>query len=163
MPLRFAYTRPDGGTSIVHALPREQIERALPAPFADDAAYVRHVLEVSIPADATDVVRLPDDHELPKRCEYRDAWKLSGGRVVFDMPKARNIHRNRIRAARAPVLTALDAEYQVADEASDAAAKASVAARKQELRDAPADPAIDSARTVDDLRKVWPRYLGERS
>ncbi|TWT11879.1 hypothetical protein FQU96_14705 [Reyranella sp. CPCC 100927] len=72
------------------------------------------------------------------------------------MPRAREIWRGKIRQARAPLLAVLDVEYQRADERGDADAKATIVARKQVLRDAPNDPAIEAAQTVDDLRAVWP-------
>jgi len=85
---------------------------------------------------------------------YRDAWRLGGSRIVFDMPKAREIHRERLRALRAPVLAALDVEYQRADEDGDAARKRDVVARKRRLRDATSDPRIDAAMSVDELRAL---------
>ncbi|MEJ0012348.1 MAG: hypothetical protein WDM94_06895 [Bauldia sp.] len=75
------------------------------------------------------------------------------------MDKARAIHCDRMRAARAPRLAALDIAYQRADESGDAAAKAAVAARKQALRDVTADPAIAAAETPDALKAVWPEIL----
>ena len=74
--------------------------------------------------------------------------------ITINMVKAREIHRTLIRAARAPLMAALDVEYQRADERGDADAKASVAARKQALRDAPADPRIEAAQTIKELRDV---------
>jgi hypothetical protein len=76
--------------------------------------------------------------------------------VTVDMTKAREIWRNKIREARAEKLKALDVQYQRADEEGDADAKAAVVAKKKALRDAPADPAIDAATTVEELKKVWP-------
>lgn len=152
--MRFAYTRPDGGVSIVIPVPREQLERT--HTFETNEDYERFVIERSIPPDATNVMKLPDDYELPARCEFRNAWKIEAGKVDFDMIKARNMQRDRIRAERAPMLAALDVEYQRADEAGDTAKKAQISARKQELRDAPADPRIDGAKNVDELRAIRP-------
>ncbi len=90
---------------------------------------------------------------------FRDAWILDGDRIVHDMDKARAIHRDRMRAARAPLLAALDVAYQRADEQSDAAAKPSVAARKQALRDVTTDPAIAEAASPEALKAVWPEIL----
>lgn len=76
-----------------------------------------------------------------------------------DMAKCREALRVRLRARRAPLLAALDVEYQRADEAGDAAAKKRIAARKQALRDVTADPAIDAAQTPADLMHVLPEAL----
>lgn len=86
---------------------------------------------------------------------FRDAWKWDRG-IKTDMGKAREIHRGRIRAARDPLLKALDIEYQRADERADATEKARIAAKKQALRDATADPRIEAAATPEELKSVWP-------
>lgn len=169
--MRIAYTRPDGGVSIVNAAPKEQLARVLRFPVVDDegkiigdrgptdAEYRAHVIERAVPKDATDVVEMAVDAVLPERA-FRDAWVLKGRSIDHDMAKARAIHRAKIREARAPLLAQLDVEYQRADERSDTAGKAGIAARKQKLRDATSDPAIDAATTVDDLKAAWPAELG---
>ena len=80
--------------------------------------------------------------------------------ISIDMEVARDIWRDKIRAARIPALASLDVEYQRADELSDAELKAAIAQRKQALRDAPADPRIDAATTTSELQAVWPEDLG---
>jgi hypothetical protein len=97
--------------------------------------------------------------DVPQDRHFRGAWKDDGKSVGVDMPKARDIHRDRMRAARAPELAKLDIEYQRADERSDGDAKNIVATRKQALRDVTADPAIEAAKTADELRAVWPSIL----
>ena len=92
---------------------------------------------------------------------FREAWEDDGtsGRFRVNMGRAREIHRERLREMRAPLLEALDVEYVRADEAGDAELKADVARRKQALRDAPADPRIDRAKTPRALRAVVPTAL----
>ena len=76
--------------------------------------------------------------------------------VTIDMTKAREIWRNKIRAARAEEFKQLDMQYMRADEIGDVAAKTLIAARKNLLRDAPNNSAIESATTVEELSAVWP-------
>ncbi len=91
---------------------------------------------------------------------FRNAWKDGGGRKPdVDMPKAREIHRNKLRAMREPILVALDTEYLRADEAGDNQEKRRIAERKQALRDLTDDPAIDSATTPEELKAVLPDAL----
>jgi hypothetical protein len=90
----------------------------------------------------------------PQDRTYRNAWRDTGSAIVHDMPAAREIHRNILRQYRAPRLDALDVEYQRADERNDQHAKKDVAARKQKLRDAPADPRIAAAQTVEQLKII---------
>ncbi len=71
----------------------------------------------------------------------------------IDMAKAREIHKNNIREARAPKLQELDVEFQKAQETS--ADTSAIVAKKQALRDAPADPGIASASTTDELKAQW--------
>jgi hypothetical protein len=76
--------------------------------------------------------------------------------ITIDMNKAREIWKDHIRAARAEEFKLLDTQYTKADEDSDAAQKSAVVKRKKQLRDAPDDPAIAAATTVEELKKVWP-------
>ena len=76
--------------------------------------------------------------------------------VTVDMTKAKEIWRNRIREARTDQFKSLDEQYMRADEIGDTDAKAAVVAKKNILRDAPNDPAIDAATTTEELKKVWP-------
>lgn len=94
------------------------------------------------------------DEDLPATREYRGAWCDRGGRIGHDMPKARDIHRQKLRVERVGRLAKLDVEYQRADEAGDKKAKQTIAKAKQALRDAPADPRIEAARTVDELKDI---------
>lgn len=92
--------------------------------------------------------------DLPDVRTYRNAWRDNGRELVHDMPAAREIHRNKLRRLRAPLLETLDVEYQRADEREDKAAKRDVAQRKQRLRDVTADPRIEAAQTIDDLAVI---------
>ena len=71
----------------------------------------------------------------------------------IDMAKAKEIHKTNIREARTPLLTALDIDFQKALETS--ASTTDIVAKKQALRDAPADSAIDAATTTDELKAQW--------
>ena len=69
------------------------------------------------------------------------------------MTKAKEIHKANIRTAREPKLAALDVEFQKALEtSSDTAA---IVSKKQALRDAPADSAIEAAKTDAELKTQW--------
>jgi len=70
-----------------------------------------------------------------------------------DMAKAREIHKNNIRAARSPKLAELDVEFQKALETG--ASTTDIVAKKQALRDAPADAGIAAASDADALKAQW--------
>ena len=70
--------------------------------------------------------------------------------IKTDMTKAKEIHRINIRIAREPKLTDLDIEFQRALETS--ADTSAIVAKKKALRDAPANTAIDAAKTESELK-----------
>ena len=70
-----------------------------------------------------------------------------------DMAKAREIHKTNIRTARTPKLVELDVEFQKAQETG--ASTTDIVAKKNALRDAPADSDIDSASDTDALKAQW--------
>ena len=70
-----------------------------------------------------------------------------------DMAKAREIHKEKIREARLPKLQELDVEFQKALETG--ASTTDIVAKKQALRDAPADSGIAAASNADELKAQW--------
>ena len=73
--------------------------------------------------------------------------------IKIDMAKAREIHKTNIRNARSPKLAELDVEFQKALEtSSDTTA---IVAKKQVLRDYPAQSGISTAVTDTDLKANW--------
>ena len=75
----------------------------------------------------------------------------------IDMAKAREIHKNNIREARAPKLAELDIEFQKALEIS--ASTTDIVNKKQALRDAPAAVEITNATNATELKEQWDESL----
>ena len=75
--------------------------------------------------------------------------------IKFNLDKAKELHKENIRFARTPKLRELDIDFQRALETDDATKKAEVIAKKQALRDAPADSAIDAATDAAALKAQW--------
>ena len=71
----------------------------------------------------------------------------------IDMAKAKEIHKTNIRIARTPKLQELDVEFQKALETG--ASTTDIVAKKQALRDAPADSGIAAASDADALKAHW--------
>ena len=71
----------------------------------------------------------------------------------INMAKAKEIHRSKIREARTPKLAELDIEFQKAQETG--ATTTDIVAKKQALRDAPADSGIAAASDTDALKAQW--------
>ena len=73
--------------------------------------------------------------------------------IKTDMAKAKEIHKTNIRNARSPKLAELDVEFQKALETG--ASTTDIVAKKQALRDAPADSGIDAASDEFALKSQW--------
>ena len=73
--------------------------------------------------------------------------------IKIDMARAREIHKTKIRDARTPLLAELDVQFQRALETG--ASTTDIVAKKQALRDAPADDLIISASTEAELKAQW--------
>jgi hypothetical protein len=84
---------------------------------------------------------------------FRDAWTQN----AIDMEKAREIHKQRLRGLREPLLKALDLAFMLALEGGDGIAE--IVAKKKALRDVTKDPRISEAKTPDELRAVVPECL----
>ena len=73
--------------------------------------------------------------------------------IKTDMVKAKEIHKTNIRTARTPKLADLDVEFQKALETG--ASTTDIVAKKQVLRDAPADSGIAAASDEAALKAQW--------
>ena len=146
---KIIYTRPDGGLSVVTPVINTYPVRE---DITENQALDRAMKK--LPADALNV-RVVDEADIPTDRTFRNAWKDAGsGAVTHDMEKCREIHKDRLRAYRAPQLAALDVAYMRADELGDAKEKARVAAEKQALRDITKHPAIAAATTPEELKNI---------
>lgn len=100
------------------------------------------------------------EEELPDY-SFRRAWDIVEGKVVIDIDKAKEIHRERMRIARNLKFPELDIAYQRSTETNNNKNTKEIISQKQQLRDAPADPRIENCTTVQQLKMVWPDFLGD--
>tara|TARA_R100000664_G_C2661270_1_gene77370 strand:+ start:113 stop:385 length:273 start_codon:yes stop_codon:yes gene_type:complete len=83
--------------------------------------------------------------------------------IGVNIPKAKELQKERFRQVRKPLLDALDIDYQRADEAGDASKKTEIATKKQALRDVTNNTALNDATSEAEVRAVWDAsVLGER-
>jgi hypothetical protein len=88
---------------------------------------------------------------------YFNAYEYNeeaGAEVNID--KAKVLHLDKFRSARAPKLTALDVAFMRAVEQADADKQAEIAAAKQELRDV---TKVELPETLEEIKAVWPEIL----
>lgn len=149
---KIIYTRPDGGLSVVHPV-RNTIGETL----TTDAEIEQRAWN-KLPKNAINPQWI-DPGAIPTDRTFRNAWKESGAGIAVDLPKAREIHRNKLRGLRKPKMDALDIAYMRADELGDTTEKQRIAVLKQALRDVTADPAILTASTPEELKAVLPAVL----
>ena len=97
---------------------------------------VREASSLTVPADRT----------------FRGAWQFNGDAVEVDMTNALAIHKDNLRAERAPRLADLDVQYMKALEAGTGAAE--IAAQKETLRDITDDARLAAATTPDELKAL---------
>lgn len=96
-----------------------------------------------------------DEHAVFNRDrQYRNALTMAGDHIKHDMPKARECHRNHLRKLRTGAMTGLDAQWMRATGQGKKQEADAIEAQRQAWRDAPADPRIDTARTVDELKAL---------
>lgn len=171
-----AVTRVDGGVTVLRVVvneyepdPAQPGQRRLRKHYDPTTAYVDSLIAKYV-ADGHWVGGLapvswrfvPNEYvdEQTDRT-FRAAWRdtAGNGKPDVDMPRAREIHRARLRKLRAPILEQLDNDYMRADETQNRKDKHAIAAKKQALRDVTNDPAIDAAQTPAQLLVVMPEVL----
>ncbi|XAI96413.1 hypothetical protein [Microcystis phage Mel-JY33] len=103
---------------------------------------------ININGDVRDAASLT----VPTDRTFRGAWRFNGPAVEVDMDAARAIHRQNLRAERAPRLAALDVQVMRAIE--EGRGTATLVGEKQRLRDVTADPRIDAAKSPEELKAL---------
>jgi hypothetical protein len=90
------------------------------------------------------------------------AWEMdTDGRPKVNMTKARGVHMDAIRVVRNAELAKLDVPFMRAMEASDTDAQATIATKKQVLRDIPQTLDLTTD-TPEQLKALWPAELPAR-
>jgi hypothetical protein len=114
---------------------------------------------VEMRADVASWQAIPDEALLADTT-FQDAWVVTPEHMIsVDMPKARDIHRDRLRLMRAPKFEPLERAQRSSLSRGDTATAAVVEERLQALRDVTDDPAIDLAQTPDELKQAIPPAL----
>ena len=104
--------------------------------------------DININGDVRDAASLT----VPTDRTFRGAWTFNGNAVEIDMTAALAIHKDNLRAERAPRLAALDVAYMKALEAGTGAAE--IAAQKETLRNITDDARLAAATTPDALKAL---------
>ena len=148
---RIIYTNSDGTVSILQPILTE-INPNTGKPFT-----ILEIAEKDVPVGIS-TYSIVEDSVIPTDRSFRDSWVGNGvgvstATIVEDLTKAKEIHKTNIRNARTPKLAELDVEFQKALETG--ASTTDIVAKKQALRDAPADSGIASASDEAALKAQW--------
>tara|TARA_R100001443_G_scaffold26093_1_gene39258 strand:- start:1038 stop:1469 length:432 start_codon:yes stop_codon:yes gene_type:complete len=130
---KIIYTQSNGVVAVIH--PTGDVDNAI-KDVPDGISY-EVVEDSAVPSDKT----------------FRNAWVQDSKTIKTDMAKAKEIHQSNIRKSRKSKLEALDVEFQKAQETS--ANTSTIVSKKQALRDAPADSAINAASDEAALKAQW--------
>lgn len=95
-----------------------------------------------------------DKARIPKDSAYREAWEFNGSDVVYNLEKAKEAHRNKLRSARIEAFEKLDIEISKALAQGDQAKVSEIEAKRQKLRDAPTSSRVASVDTLDKLKAL---------
>ena len=78
--------------------------------------------------------------------------------IKINIDKAKEIWLNHYRAARAPILAALDVDFMKAVESGNIDIQKEIASKKQALRDV---TKIELPDTLEEIKATWPEILGQ--
>ena len=143
---KIIYTQENGVIAVVH-----------PTDLSLKEMTIEQIAQKVVPVGIS-TYSIVEDSVIPTDRSFRNSWVgvgigSTGGTITEDMTKAKELHKAKIREARADKFTALDIEYQRATETS--ADTSAIVAKKQALRDAPAASGIATASNTTELKAQW--------
>jgi len=133
---RIIYPTPDGGVAVL-----------VPSPEYLQDHTIEELAAKDVPPNTP--YRIVNDDEVPSDRTFRNAWKDNGG-IKVNMPKAKDITKDRLRAERKPLLEAQDVAFQRALETG--ASTAAIVSEKQRLRDITKQ--VDALASLDELKAL---------
>jgi hypothetical protein len=139
---KIIFTGSDGALSIVHP-----VRNTLGETLTTDAEIEQRAWD-KLPEDAINPQFVEAD-TIPTDRTFRNAWEDNGG-INVNMPKAKDITKDRLRAERKPLLEAQDIAFQRAQETG--ADTSAIVKEKQRLRDV--TKRVDALTSLDELKAL---------
>ena len=146
-----ALTRPDG--SPVPGMLWVDQSQGIWARYDNDETIADEIAHTDFGAKPTSWQRVTDISLCFDR-DYRRALRVENGKLVHDIVAARECKRAMIREARTAKLTALDVVFTRAQAREDKTGQDQAETERQKWRDAPADPRIEAAQTIEELKQI---------
>ena len=143
---KIIYTQENGVIAVVH-----------PTDLSLEEMTIEQIAQKVVPVGIS-TYSIVEDSVVPTDRSFRNSWVgvgigTTGGTIIEDMTKAKELHKAKIREARVDKLASLDIEYQRATETS--ADTSAIVTKKQALRDAPAASGIATASNTTELKAQW--------
>lgn len=94
--------------------------------------------------------------QLPQDRRYRTAWRDEGDKLGLDLPKARELRLEALRAERGAALPELDVQWMKAQGQGRLKEASELEAKRQRLRDMPEliASSLEAAKSADELDAV---------
>lgn len=146
---RVVFRNLEGGVSIM------QVD-----PFCGETLEVAAIRSLAIMYPGVTDFALIHIDDLPNERDFRAAYALNNGKCVIDMEKAKEIHLDRLRAMREPLLKKSDVDLMRAIEDGEMDKARFLSSKRQALRDV-TKTELSHVKTLGGLRKVIPPILTE--
>jgi hypothetical protein len=111
---------------------------------------IEEVFNKDVPEKYKSTAKIVEDNIILADRTFRGAWKFDKGKIVEDMDKAKEIHKDKLREERKPLLEKLDVDYMRALEREEETKF--IISEKTRLRDI--TKKVDSCENLDDIKKV---------
>ncbi len=130
----------DGGCGIIFPVAdmfdaKSDTRKLLGIEFQNDEEILSWIAQKDVPEGLEWYIA--EKSNLPTDRYFRDAWIYSnmGGVTSIDISKAKEIHKNKLRDLRKPILEKLDIEYTKASEINNEDKLTEIISKKHQLRD----------------------------
>jgi predicted RNA-binding protein len=145
--MKIIYTTESGDIAIIHPT-KEWIPEGLPKDI--EIFAMNNLIQKDVPKRYRSSAIVVDDDIIPNDRTFRGAWKHEDGKIVEDLDKSKEIHKEKLRVERKPLLEAQDVIYLKALE--DGVDTKDIVTEKKRLRDI--TKLVDSCKGTVELRRI---------
>jgi hypothetical protein len=112
---------------------------------------VETLMVTAVPEEYRSTARIVKDDCIPTDRTFRDAWNFDDDGIITEqIDKAKEIHKDRLRAERKPLFAELDVKYiRNLEEGGEVAC---IINEKQRLRDI--TKLVDKCKTIDEIKAI---------
>lgn len=112
---------------------------------------IETLMITAVPEEYRSTARIVEDDAIPTDRTFRDAWDFDDDGIITEqIDKVKEIHKDRLRAERKPLLEELDVQYiRKQEKGGDIT---DIVTEKQRLRDV--TKLVDKCETIDEIKRV---------